>query len=370
MCKNNSIFLVCTGLGTIQRGFESYINSLAEKLTIEAKQFEFTVYLGRRFSNVSYKQQPVFNLHRGLKIFKYLGLLEHQRFAIEQFSFCLGILPYILSKNPKAIYLGEYNLYCYLFKIRKLLKLNFTLVLYTGGQAAPGLFDTDKDYVHHITDVYYQMLIAQGVPANRQFILPHFVAIDFDINEILISEIKKLAKGKKILLSVGQIDYSIKQMHLIPKLFEGLADNVFPIIIGGTTDETETVIESFNAIFKPDGYLMKQVPRNEMGNYYKAADLFILCSKKESFGYAFVEALNFDLPIICNDFDEVRFVLKQNALYLDLNNVNKTKHWLCENFHEIQKLKLNSGGLIVKKLYSWEKLREQYLKMFNQFIQT
>lgn len=366
--RQNRIFLVCTGLGRVSRGFESYINDLATKLTLEPVHFSTYVLLGKKINNVVYKSHSIFNIPRNFKLLMWMGASSTLRFNIEQITFFVGLLPYLIFKKPKAIYLGEYNLYCYLFKIRKLLNLNFSLVLYTGGQAAPGLFDNHRDYVHHITDVYYQMLIAQGVPANRQFILPHFVAIDFDINENLISEIKKLAKGKKILLSVGQIDRDIKQMHLIPKLFEGLADSVFPIIIGATTDETESVIARFDEVFKSDGYLMKQVPRNELGNYYKAADLFILCSKRESFGYAFVEALYFDLPIICNDFDEVKFVLKSNAHYLNMKAQNESIDWINKNFSSINKKNSGEGKDFVNAIYSWESLQPSYLKMFNTIL--
>lgn len=366
--KKPELFLVCTGLGRVQRGFESYINSLAEKLTLEDKQFQFTVYLGKRISNVAFKQQPVFNLHRGLKIFKYLGLLEHHRFAIEQFSFCLGIFPFIFLRKPKAIYLGEYNLYCYLYKLRKLFKLKFTLVLYTGGQAAPGLFDNSRDFVHHVTDVYYQMLLDQGIPALRQFILPHFVFTDFIIDHNLVKELQTKAKGKKIILSVGQIDLTIKRMQLIPELFSELAHELYPIIVGAETDDTKNIIQKFTNIFGSDGYLMIQVPRNKIGNYYAAADFFILCSNKESFGYAFVEALSFNLPIICHDFQEAHFVLKQNANYLNFNYMDESKKWINNNLQLLHKMSNDNGRDFVFKNYSWDKLKNRYIDMFNTIL--
>ncbi|MEI7979623.1 MAG: glycosyltransferase [Bacteroidota bacterium] len=355
-------------MGRINRGFESYIDDLATKLSIEQVNFSTIVLLGKKIKKASYKNHSILNIPRNFSLLNWMSLSSTARFNIEQFTFFIGLLPYLLLKKPKIVYLGEYNLYCFLFKIRKALNLNFSLVLYTGGQAAPGLFDNKKDYVHHVTDVYCQMLLDQGVPANRQFILPHFVSFDFAINNELVNDIKSKANGKKIILSVGQIDCSIKQMHLIPKLFEGLAGTVFPIIIGATTNETEKVIKYFNEVFQPDGYLMKQSNRNELGNYYEAADLFILCSKKESFGFAFVEALLFNLPIFCNDFPEVHYVLKQQATYLNLDDLENAQVALNKSLDSFQSVSNENGEKFVRLNYSWESLKPQYLNMFNTFI--
>ena len=92
-------------------------------------------------------------------------------FLWEQRSFFAGMLPTLLRTKPAAIYLGEYQLYCYLYKLRAALGLSYSLVLYTGGQAIPGLFDPSRDFIHHVTDAYLPQ--CQHLPAKRQWLLPH-----------------------------------------------------------------------------------------------------------------------------------------------------------------------------------------------------
>lgn len=366
--KHPELFLICTGLGRVQRGFESYIRDLADKLSGEPINFSFKVFLGKNIPGVAFKQQQVANLPRGLKVYRMLGVSEITRFNIEQISFFMGLVPFILLQKPKAIYLGEYNLYCYLYKFRKLFGLNYSLILYTGGQAAPGLFDNQKDFVHHITDVYYNQLIKQGIPDERQFILPHFIDLNFSINEFVVDMIRQKANGKKIFLSVGQIDKKIKRMHLIPQMFAKVSDKIFPVIVGGRSVETEEVIASLKETFGPDGFLVAQSPRSEIGSYYAAADCFVLCSPKESFGLAFIEGLFFNLPVLCHDFPEARFVLRNNAFYLNLNEIDKSSEWVENNFSMLKKYDQDEGYFFVKENYTWDKLQTGYLSMFNKIL--
>jgi glycosyltransferase involved in cell wall biosynthesis len=362
------LFLVCTGLGRVQRGFESYIRDLAEKLTNESVDFTFQVFLGKRLTGAVFAQQPVVHLPRGFKLYRKLGVSEFTGFNIEQLTFFFGLLPYILVKKPKTIYLGEYNLYCYLYKFRQIFGLSYSLVLYTGGQVAPGLFDSQKDFVHHITDVYYNQLIKQGVPPNRQFILPHFIDLNFPINDRLVSMIKNKANGKKIFLSVGQIDKQIKRMHLIPQILTGVSDKVFPVVVGANTSDTEDIVASLKSTFGSDGFIVTQSSRSEIGSYYAAADCFILCSAKESFGLAFVEALFFNLPVICHDFQEAHFVLEGNAHYLNLDEADKASDWVENHFLMLNKSERINGAAFVKEHYTWESLRTGYLSMFNTIL--
>lgn len=362
------VFLICTGLGRVQRGFESYIRDLSDKLSAESINFSFKVFHGKNIPGVAFNQQQVAHLPRGLNIYRQLGISELTGFNIEQITFFFGVLPYIILGKPKAIYIGEYNLYCYLYKFRKIFGLSYSLILYTGGQAIPGLFDKQKDFVHHITDVYYNQLIKQGIPDDRQFILPHFIDLNFSINEYVVDMIRQKANGKKIFLSVGQIDKKIKRMHLIPQIFAKVSDKIFPVIVGGRSVETEEVITSFKETFGTDGFLVAQSPRSEIGSYYAAADCFVLCSPKESFGLAFIEGLFFNLPVLCHDFREVRFVLKNNANYLDLNQIVKSSEWVEKNFSKLKKYALDEGYLFVKENYTWDKLRPEYLSMFNAIL--
>jgi len=365
--KRPVIFFICTGLGKVKRGFESYINDLAENCF---KDHDFkikpTVFAGGRLDKSSYDNVVISNVSRNSGLLRKLKINGHSAFTIEQISFFFFFLPYIFSRRPQTIYLGEYSLYCYLFKARKLLGLNFSLVLYTGGQASPGLFEPRRDYVHHITDIYYRDLNQRGVPPERQFIIPHFLNTNFEVDGNLVTQIRNRASGKKIVLSVGSIDKAVKRMHLIPAVLGDHAGSVFPILLGEWTNESEEIKQLMMERFGADGFIIGKVNRIELGTYYTAADAFILCSEKESFGLVFLEAMYFETPVICHDFYESRYVLKDKAHFMNMNDINSFRQNVNSLLPTLQKD--SSLNLFVRQNYTWQVLEGSYNRMFDQVM--
>jgi len=368
MEKKDKLFLVCTGLGKVHRGFESYTADLAERLSEGSHQrYGVEVLAGGRLNTSRYNAVRILNISRNNPILLRFKLSWQMLFLIEQRSFFLFLVPHILSKKPKAIYLGEYSLYCYLFKLRKLLRLKYSLVLYTGGHASPGLFDDEKDYVHHVTDIYYKDLIKRGVPEQRQFIIPHFVNTDFRVDEALMRQLKEKAKGKKIVLSVGSIDAAVKRMDLIPKVLGDLGNLIFPILLGEWTTETEAIRQSMIKEFGMDGFILNKVTRKDLGSYYLVADIFILCSKNEPFGLVFLEAMLFNTPVICHDFYASRWVLKDKAHFVDMNDRDAFKEKFIHLFPTFKKDP--ALNLFVTQNYTWAALKESFLNMFTHIMQ-
>ena len=359
MVANKSLFFICTGLGNIHRGFETYIHQLATHLY---PTLPIQVLSGNVLPGVSYPHIPIWHCSRRGWLAKLLFKEEHRRFAFEQMSFFVGMLFMLHNKKQKVFYLGEYQLYCYLYKWRKWWNLSYSLVLYTGGQASPGLFHPEKDFVHHITDVYIPYTTQLGFPRERQWLLPHFLDIGFTVDAQSVLMIREQAKGKKILLSVGLLDISVKRMHLIASLLKNKREEVFVILIGGDCSETPAVKAAFNEAGWIN-YQMLQVPRALLGNYYAAADCFILCSEKESFGLAYIEAASMNLPVIAHNFKEIEFVMQGNAFLVDMNAANAAA--------SVEKI-IDSMPVVdtrkwVEDTYSWLALREKYISMFTAF---
>jgi glycosyltransferase involved in cell wall biosynthesis len=345
----------------VQRGFEQHIHQIASRLH---GVIDLTVLSGADLGKTPYRYKVVRNISRNSFWSRFLHLNPESRFRLEQMSFLIGMIPLLLKRKSAAFYLGEYQLYCYLFKLRSFLRLNYKLVLYTGGQAAPGLFDTSRDFVHHITNVYLPYTQSVGIPSDREFVVPHYVDCSFHIENEAVARIKGLAGGRKIILSVGIIDQQIKRMDLIPELLSEVRENVFVILLGKSTDETPAVVQKFESMLHGQ-YLFAEVPHREIGNYYAAADYLIQCSKKESFGFMYVEALSFDLSIITHDFPEVRYVLEDHGYFVDMDNPAMAAIRVGEIVNADKK---SNHADFVEKKYSWEALAEDYTKMFKRIV--
>lgn len=363
------LFFVCTGLGYITRGFETYISSLALNLSKAEKfPYKIEVLVGKKYATKYYTVIQILSIKRNNHIVQYFS--HKYAFLIEQISFFIFSIPYIIYKRPYCIYLGEYELYCYLYKLRKLLNLNFSLVLYTGGQAIPGLYNPTKDFVHHVTDRYVNELNNIGYPSTNQFVIPHFIGIKNSFDSGLISHIKNNAKSKKIILSVGVLDDITKKMGLLIDILQKFKDEVFPIFLGESSIETTKIQFKLKEYFGEGNYFLGKVPQNELSSYYTAADLFVLLSEKESFGLVFIEAMFFGKNVICRKFHETEFILKTNALYLENGSVESQQKNFNSLLHHETLFDSRELSNYAYNNFSWEILEKKYVAMFNYIVTT
>lgn len=363
LVRSTEIFIVCTGLGRVLRGFESYIYTLGQKL--HEANLDVAVISGKKIKNYSVLNYAVPSLHRKSYLSNKLSKVIDV-FQVEQLTFSIAILPLIILKRPKAIYLGEYSLYCYLFKFRKYFSLSYKLILYTGGQAVPGLFDPKLDYVHHVTDIYVDSLTKTGVSADRQFLLPHFIHFSVFEEPSIYRSIKRKANGKLVVLSVGLLDNKTKGMYKLLDVLSKYRHLVFPILLGERTNETYMIVEYARRIFGYEGYFIGSTDHNTISEYYKAADLFIMLSKKESFGLVFLEAMFYGKPVICRDFHELRFVLQDKVVYCNDSDISHNVQNVLESV-----IPSSSSILLreyVEKNYSWPALGSSYINMFKTFL--
>ncbi len=310
------VMLICTGLGRVNRGFEQYIGSLAGKLADTGKRV-MVASGGSWPQPVNVESIVLRTPHRDSRFLR--G--SKSAFIREQQFFALALVPSLLKYKPSVVYLGEYRLYCYLYKLRSLLGLNFSLCLYTGGQAIPGakVFDASRDYVHHITPAYLPQ--CGNLPAYKQVVLPHFIHDDFVTDPDKETWLRQKAGQKKIVLSVGLLDTRVKQMHFIAEALGSEPEKWFPILLGAPCEETPMLKAIFTEKFGADGFLMEAVPHPALSAYYRTAHVFVSCSPRESFGLAMVEALYHGLPVVAHDFFETKWVLENQATLVDVTNV-------------------------------------------------
>lgn len=361
MSSPPTILFVCTGLGRVNRGFEQYIGGLSAQLSRHPlTHADIAVWSGGNWAMDGVNSRRIPNLHRRHPLLS----RSANAFLWEQRSFFAGMVPALLRTRPVAVYLGEYRLYCYLYKLRAALKASYSLVLYTGGQAMPGLFDPQRDYIHHVTDAYRAQ--CRHIPADRQWLLPHFIHEDFVYDAGVTARIQQQAAGKKIVLSVGLLDHPTKQMHLLIAAAARMPEPILLILLGEESADTGALRQQVQDAGMGDRVLMQQVPHHELGNWYRAADLFVLCSPKESFGLAMVEALYHGLPVICRAFTESSFVLQQEACFDPMESAEALSDAMHRQLQAgLQPEAAERRRAFAAQHYTWQALGPQYIDMFD-----
>src|SRR5260221_14207239 len=95
------VFLVCPGLGNITRGFESFADECFNALKGNSS---FDLYLLKGGGKSEDKEFVVMNLPRNTWCAGTMGkLLRKDGYFVEQLSFCIGLLPFIIRKRPGQI---------------------------------------------------------------------------------------------------------------------------------------------------------------------------------------------------------------------------------------------------------------------------
>lgn len=108
--------------------------------------------------------------------------------------------------------------------------------------------------------------------------------------------------GKKFIFSLGRLIY-YKGFDVLIESAKYLDEDCI-IYIGGTgelRDELQNRIRYFNVEDKVK--LVGNIPFDQLGEYYRRADVFCLPSneKSEAFGVVLIEAMSFGCPLVCCD---------------------------------------------------------------------
>jgi glycosyltransferase involved in cell wall biosynthesis len=365
------IILICTGLGGVNRGFETYMHGLATRLQ-QAKlaDLKFEVWSAYSMRDVQYTHRRIPAIGRFNKILGKLTKDLHTQFHAEQQTMLPALLWQLIKTRPAAIYLGEYKLYCYLYKLRKWLRLSWSLCLHTGGQAIPGLFNPKRDWVHHVSNRFWDEALQRGIPAQRQFLIPHFLEVPpLVAKESVLPELLATARGKYILMSVGSLDESVKGMISLAKQLAPYSEKVFPVFVGEDSAETPELEMVLKRDFGREWLKIKLRPE-ELPNWYAAADLVVSFSKMESFGLVLLEAMLQGTPVMCFRWPAAPWVFEDKATFIQTDVVAEPGRQIVELLEANQgKGKQGSLREYVIRRFAWVSLKSDYLDMFNQLVQ-
>lgn len=163
-------------------------------------------------------------------------------------------------------------------------------------------------------------------------------------------------KEKYLVLGVGQFIYR-KGWDLLLNAMEGISDEVALCLIGGKpTEEYKRIVAEKKL---QHVYFMDFMKSEELSEYYKAADLFVLPTREDIWGLVINEAMNYGLPVItttaCVAGQELVKNYK-NGFILNIKNENE----ISRNLNKKISLFFETPG--VK-----QKMEKESLKMIEEY---
>ena len=199
-----------------------------------------------------------------------------------------------------------------------------------------------------------------GIPENRIIYLPHGVDI-----EMFTPSYKEYIPGKTLkFLFVGRVE-AAKGIYYILEAFKQLQDlNIELIVVGDVMNQREK-LEAYTS----NARFLGLKRRDEMPEYYKEADVFILSSLWEGSSLSMLEALAAGLPVIASKYSCAPEVVKEyeEGFVVEPRNVEQMKEkirWYCEHAEKIPKMSRKARKTAEE--YTWVKYGENISKIIEQ----
>lgn len=366
MSNKPIIFFVCTGLGRIKRGYESFTRECFEAIKCNS---EFTIFLLKGAGENKDKELKVRNIHRNGKLAYLISKFSSlDSYTIEQFTFFLNLTFKIVKYKPSVIYYSDFELGTYLWHFNKWIKFKFKLLFSNGAPNSPPF--TRMHHVQQLLPKYYYDAILADVPSSFQTLLPYGINIDVKKNLKKIEEKEKIKQRlkipekKKILITVGAINASHKRMDYVIEEFKKIEnkEEYYLILLGQTTNETPVIFEIASSL--PEKlYSIKEVDVSEVGNFLAIADYFILASLNEGLPRVLPEALSYGLLPIVHDYEISKQVLDKFGVFVNMRETGI----LSSAINQVSVSVFNKTEIINFAFgrYSWDVLTDKYINMLH-----
>lgn len=359
-----NVFIVCTGVGHINRGYESFTIECFNELKA-SKNFE--LYLLKGGGKSFQKEQKIPCIKRNTRLASILGKISGKEiYWIEQFTFLIGMLPALFKYKPAVIYYSDFILGTFLWHLRKMLNLKFKLLFSNGAPNGPP-FNTE-DHIQQLLPMYMRQAHEAGVPLSKQTLLPYAITVNLKtINENInnrraLLQTLSLPADKKIIICVGAVNSHHKRIDYLIDEFAMMDNKDYFLVVLGQIDElSKPILQQAKDKLLNNNYLIIQVMSNAVIQYLCVADYFILPSLNEGLPRVIPEAMSAGLLPILHDYTVTRETAMDYAVFRNMKETGILQSAIDEvNKKNIAREELTSYAI---KNYSWQNLSVKYEQM-------
>ena len=360
------VLFSCTGVGIENRGIESFFRESFDALRSTpgihakllkgagpAKEGEIVARLFSRKGSVA----------------AMLGQLTgRSAYAAEQWTSFPSAVLEIRRFRPDLVFYSDANLGFLLKRFRKLIGVPFKLLFSNGGPCHPPF--NRHDFVQQVAPLYMEQAIEFGESSDKHFLVPY----GFNIPPLEVASLNEkedlrkqlgLPRSRPVVLSVGWIAKQHKRMDYVIREVANMAQpRPYLQLLGAIDAQSDEVIRLGEELLGSENFGAKSVSHEDVKNYYRAADLFVLGSLKEGFGRVYIEAMSHGLPVIGHDHSVIRYVLGDEGRIIDAS-----KQGAMSKAIELELQQLRNSDRIRRrdyayKRFSWDVLQGQYGDMF------
>lgn len=362
------IAVLCSGLGNVVRGHETFIRQVFDALE---SSLDMTLFKGGgepKANEIVVDHVPRYSkLLDGMHVVappKWRSAAqEEQRFQVEMRTFAHASLAHLLAGGFDVIHCLEREVAEIVYQHR-LLFANPPKVLFSNGGALPRKRLPPCDFVQEHTA--YSM--ARGAP-EKSFLIPHGIDLRrFDPS--ILSDFRArlgVPENALLVLSVGAICHSHKRMdHLIEEVAG--VDGAWLVVVGQEAIDSPA-IKALGERLMGERVRFLQLPHEQLPQAYRAADVFALASLFETFGIVYLEAMAMGLPVIATEHENQRQILG-DAVFVDMQRRGALREAILRLDPQARRRLGDLGRKRVETHYDLAKLRQDYVDMYQRIAAT
>jgi glycosyltransferase involved in cell wall biosynthesis len=358
------VALVCTGLGRVLRGFESFTESLFQALRKQAPHIDVTLFQGG--GRCGERRVIVPNCHRDDIPARWFGYEKGN--LLEKRSFALALYPLIRRGRYDIVHYNELVMGSALYHLRRYFGGNFKLLYCNGAPSPPVHYHHRCDFAQVLTGPAHKEAREFGISENRLFLLPYGVNGEFfsPANNFLRLEVRRelgVPENVKVVLTSAALNRWHKRIDYIIKEIASTRDSIWLVAAGQRTEET-VFLEEEAERFLPGRWRFVSWPYDRIRLLYSAADVFVLASLSEGFGLVIVEAMLSGLPVVIHNGPVFQWIAQGTyARVIDMGTEGELARALDGVLSQSNYSSSRDEAL---RRFSWETLIPQYLKMYEQ----
>jgi glycosyltransferase involved in cell wall biosynthesis len=300
-------------------------------------------------------------------------------------SFCPEVIRY-LKKDYDAIILGGYSSPTYMLAMEymKLRKISFLM------NADGGFIKSDSWFMKKIKTHYIGMAsgwLSSGEETDKY--LMHYGADNYYIYQYSFSSVsdKQLChpdegekrclkehlglKEDKVAIAVGQFiwrkgfDYLIQAAGKIPEEY-GI------ILIGGRAGKEFINLREANSA--TNVHFMDFMSKEQLGLYYRAADIFVFPTREDIWGLVLNEAMSYGLPCVASVKANASIELIEediNGYLIDPENIELMAEQMLRLFrNDNKRINMGISALKTSRNFTIEKMALQHIDIINRWKNT
>jgi glycosyltransferase involved in cell wall biosynthesis len=213
-----------------------------------------------------------------------------------------------------------------------------------------GLVCINSDYFERNKDHWNCRLIPNGVDCERFHPGPER-RTDFGLpdDRLIVLMVSALIENKRIETGIEAVS-RISDAHLV---------------VAGDGPLRRRIADAASR-FLPGRFTLISVPPEKMPLLYQSADVFLHCSKEESFPLVFLEAMASGLPIVAHDTPRVRWFVGNDEYLVDMDDAAAIAHAIE---------RARAPDIIGRQRranwaadFSWAKITQKYRQFFEEVI--